>query len=51
MNTLFIGIIQTTTVIITIVILSVRVERRITRIETDVSWLKHILEKLCNKGE
>jgi len=35
-------------VVITLIAFSNRIERRLTKIETDVSWLKHNLVTGCN---
>lgn len=51
MQIIYISILQTITVIIPIVILGVRLEHRITKIETDVKWIKDLAEIGCGKKE
>lgn len=49
MNYLIIGIIQSVPILVTIVILGIRLEHRITKIETDVTWIKRLTEMNCGK--
>ena len=45
MHTFLIIAAQTTTIISVIIIVSVKIEHRLTKIETDISWLKRSVNK------
>lgn len=47
MITFFLIAAQTTTLVSVIVIVSVRIEHRLTKVETNISWLKELVIK-CN---
>ena len=49
MDGLIFAVIQTSTVVITVIVMSIRLEHRITKIETDVKWLKLNNNTNCRK--
>lgn len=48
MNTFFIIAGTVIPVIVTVVITSIRIEHRLTKVETEIGWLKHIVGKITN---
>lgn len=42
---------QTVVIVLAIVGVSVRLEHRITKIETDVTWIKELAKSNCNDSE
>ncbi|KKM79598.1 hypothetical protein LCGC14_1348320 [marine sediment metagenome] len=53
MDSFFIIAVQTTTIVSAIVIVSVRIEHRLTKVETEINWLKRLVSKnnCCNESE